>query len=159
MSRFEDAIGAVLEHEGGFVKDPHDAGGATNFGISSRFLQAQGISKDVRELTAEEATDIYRRHFWSPEYERIIIQAIATKVFDLAVNMGAAVAHRILQTAAGVEADGVLGSQTIHAVNDKDSGQVLAEMRAQAALHYCSIVVRKPDQKRFLLGWLRRATA
>ena len=36
MSTFEQCIDHVLKHEGGYVDDPKDLGGETNFGISKR---------------------------------------------------------------------------------------------------------------------------
>ena len=40
MSDFNDAIPTVLRHEGGFENDVNDPGGATNFGVSLRWLKA-----------------------------------------------------------------------------------------------------------------------
>ena len=34
---FDDIIEEVLKHEGGYVNDPDDAGGETNFGIAKKF--------------------------------------------------------------------------------------------------------------------------
>ena len=43
---FEAAIPTILRHEGGFSNDPQDVGGATNFGVSLRWLKAQGLLED-----------------------------------------------------------------------------------------------------------------
>jgi len=42
MARFEDALPTVLRHEGLYSEDPADPGGATNYGISLRFLRQLG---------------------------------------------------------------------------------------------------------------------
>ena len=48
MSHFEKAVEKVLEHEGGYVDHKADPGGATNYGISLRFVkQSTGIDLDV----------------------------------------------------------------------------------------------------------------
>ncbi len=48
MSNFEKAVEKVLEHEGGYVDHKNDPGGATNYGISLRFVkQSTGIDLDV----------------------------------------------------------------------------------------------------------------
>ena len=39
MSKFDEIIEVVLEHEGGYVNDPKDPGGETNFGIAKRSNQ------------------------------------------------------------------------------------------------------------------------
>ena len=49
MSTFEDAIPTILRHEGGFNNDPVDAGGATNYGVSLRWLKAQGLLEDLEQ--------------------------------------------------------------------------------------------------------------
>ena len=36
---FNEIIEKVLEHEGGYVDDPADKGGATNFGVIQRTYQ------------------------------------------------------------------------------------------------------------------------
>ena len=43
MAEFGKAFAKIIELEGGFVDHPDDPGGATNLGISLRFLKA---SKD-----------------------------------------------------------------------------------------------------------------
>lgn len=37
----------VLKVEGGYVDDPNDAGGATNWGISLRFVKQSGVDLDI----------------------------------------------------------------------------------------------------------------
>ena len=112
---FESEIPTNLRHEGGFNNDPADAGGATNFGVSLRWLKAQGLLEDleqqdrtqdeiavVREMTQEQASALYKSYFWNPNnYDAIDSQLVATKIFDCAVNMGAPRAHRIVQVALG----------------------------------------------------------
>ena len=36
LTEFDDIIEIVLEHEGGYVNDPKDPGGETNFGVAKR---------------------------------------------------------------------------------------------------------------------------
>ena len=42
QSRFDTAFRHLLGEEGGYVNHPADRGGATNWGISLRFLKAEG---------------------------------------------------------------------------------------------------------------------
>jgi lysozyme family protein len=39
-SNFDNALGFVLQDEGGFVNDPADPGGMTNLGVTQRVWQA-----------------------------------------------------------------------------------------------------------------------
>jgi lysozyme family protein len=73
MAVFETAIDVVLRHEGGFVNNVHDSGGATNFGISLRFLRdypgdgdfdgdGDVDIDDIRKMTLTDAKRVYRKH-------------------------------------------------------------------------------------------------
>ncbi|UCD23789.1 MAG: hypothetical protein JSW51_12245, partial [Gemmatimonadota bacterium] len=44
--KFDWALACVLHHEGGFVNNPNDPGGATDFGVSLRFLRSVGEDID-----------------------------------------------------------------------------------------------------------------
>ena len=48
---FEEIIEIVLEHEGGYVNDPDDAGGETKYGIAKRWYP----DVDIKNLTKEQA--------------------------------------------------------------------------------------------------------
>ena len=88
--RFEHTVSFVLSHEGGYSDDPDDDGGETKFGISKRSYP----HVDVDTLTVDQAKNIYKRDFWDPQlYKDIKDVNLATKVFDLAVNMGSNWAH------------------------------------------------------------------
>ena len=54
---FEEIIESVLKHEGGYVNDPHDRGGETNFGITKKFYP----NVDIKNLTKEQAKKIYHQ--------------------------------------------------------------------------------------------------
>jgi len=161
--RFRHAVEVVLRHEGGYVNDPADPGGETKYGISKRAYP----HLDIAGLTREQAIEIYRRDWWDRYgYDRIRSLDVATKVFDLAVNMGPAAAHRCLQRALHacgyrlVTVDGVIGPQTINAANAvRPKAMLLAALRAEAAAYYRSLAERRPELKRYEQGWLNRAYA
>lgn len=120
---------AIVAREGGYVNDPDDPGGATNFGVTIHTMRRLGLDltgdgqidvADVRSLTRRQAADIFIRHY----FERPLIAELPTmlqpSVFDMYVNAGAN-AIRILQrllveVGYDVAVDGVLGPQTIGAV-------------------------------------------
>jgi lysozyme family protein len=171
MSIFDIAVQTVLAAEGGFVNDPHDAGGATKYGISLRWLKSldeisESFSgeltiKTIQQLTRDQAILLYRTYFWEPHrYERIINQLIANKIFSFTVNAGHHASHTVLQWAlhaAGnpaVVVDGRLGEHTIQAVNTVDYVVLLAALRSEMAGHY-----RLLKQPHFEAGWLKRAYA
>lgn len=119
-SRFQRALRPVLQHEGGFVNHPDDPGGATNRGITQRTYDAwrRSTGRDtqwVRHITDGEVEAIYRRQYWDVVRGDMLPPGVAYAVFDAAVNSGPARAARWLQRALVIEADGVIGEQTIDA--------------------------------------------
>jgi lysozyme family protein len=112
---FTKALTFLLKHEGGFVDDAADPGGATKFGITLHELQGLGhldglnldighsgsvTIQDIRNLTPDEAAAIYRIDWWDRYgFARIHDAAVAAKLFDLFVNIGPGEAVRILQRA------------------------------------------------------------
>lgn len=163
MANFETAIETVLKHEGGYVNDPKDAGGETNFGISKRIYPYL----DIKNLTKLQAKAIYLNDFWIPSgVERIDSDKIAEKVFDTGVNIGTVNAIKLLQRAcnlvfdARLTGDGVIGSKTLKIVNSiVDVDDFLKVYRSLQEDYYMKIVANNPSQKRFLRGWKKRAAS
>jgi lysozyme family protein len=159
MSTFDAAIEVVLQKELGYVCDPDDAGGETCFGISKRSYP----NVDIKNLTREGASDIYRRDYWQPIYEAIPDQALATKIFELTVHCGIEAGVKMVQRALRglgdpvVSVDGRFGPQTLQAVKLVSSRALLAAIRVKQCRHYLDIVGANPSQKRFFVGWIRRA--
>lgn len=118
-SRYAAAIDKLLRIEGGYVDDPADRGGATKYGISLRFLAAEGAfdedgdgkadfdldmdgdidGKDIRLLTLGDARFLYLKSFWRPIGGDRLPQPIGEMLFDQAVNGGAHAARKMLQRA------------------------------------------------------------
>lgn len=173
MSDFLIAYRHVRQNEGGFVDDPSDAGGATKWGVSLRYLRANGHLKfdmdddgdldvdDIFNLTETAAEEVYKDIWTHLGAWRIKQQPVATKVFDMAVNMGSKQAVRCLQRALrsnsySVVEDGILGPRTAALVNLCGPG-LLAALRSEAACVYRQIVISKPQNLKFYDGWLSRA--
>lgn len=176
MAKFEDSVGYVMSNEGTFSDHPHDPGGPTFWGISLRFLEATGtdIDKDgdideddVRALTRADAIALYGLKFWKPlQLQRMKSQAVATRVLDMAVNMGNRRAVKILQKAVNallgdddekLKIDGKLGLKTFGATNSLDGVELMASLREKHGDFYRALVKKRPDLGVFLEGWLNRA--
>jgi len=178
--KFEKALKFVLRWEGGYVSDPHDPGGRTNFGITENTLRRArklGIVdvKNVRHLTEEDAKKIYHELFWKPMDLDEFPAFVAILLFDTAVHIGQWRTTKLLQKTLQnihkyaksprfyVAIDGKLGSRTKGAL--KEFSQLASEEAKQEFVRlfctfrlqlYWNRVKNNGKLKRFMKGWLRR---
>lgn len=182
MSTLTAAMPTIFLHEGGYSTDPIDSGGATNYGISLRFLLSTGDLDhdsfpdgdinhdgkidivDIKSITPKAATKLYDAYWWSRyDYENIDSQMIATKLLDLAVNMGQIAAVKILQRSVNhvsmlrLPVDGIMGPRSFRAVNEANNKLLFHQTKIEAAKTYTAIVKNKPDMIKYFNGWMNRA--
>jgi lysozyme family protein len=152
MSTFDTALRFILDAEGGYVNDPDDAGGETNYGISKRAYP----DLDIASLTRYDAENIYYRDYWLRCQCNELPDQFAIAVFCSAVNHGADRAVRLLQETLQVDIDGVIGQHTIAAARSQNNRYVLGRLLSFRGVFYADLATRKPEQRKFLRGWLRR---
>lgn len=180
MADFDKAIEVLWILEGGYSDHDADPGGATNFGISLRFLQGledldgdgwldgdldrdgDVDADDIRLLDKPAAAEIYRSQFWDRyHYGSIIDQNLATRVFCLAVHAGPRRAHLILQQSINyhkaIKVDGIIGPNTRAAANRVTASWILGEFKHELAAFYLSLILKNPELDEFRNGWLNRA--
>lgn len=109
------AMKRLLGNEGGFVDNPKDPGGATNYGITEKVARAHGYQGDMRSLPMTTAITIYEHDYWAPIKADQLPDHLRFHVFDAAVNSGTSQAIKWLQRAAGVNEDGIIGPRTLSA--------------------------------------------
>ena len=146
LTTFDDIIEVVLEHEGGYVNDPKDPGGETNFGIAKR----SHPDVDIANLTREEAKDIYYEDYWCDNKVPHVPDNLKHIYFDMCVNQGRGRAVKILQRAAnakgaGLKIDGGMGPKTLSAIENVELNRVRAyrvksykTIRFNSKLSHCS---------------------
>ena len=110
---------------------------------------------DLRNITPETEAHIYRDGYW--RYDGLRSQSLATKIFDLAVNMGLGMGVRLAQAAVGARVDGEYGPATEAALNAANPNHVMDALCCSAAARYQAIVRSRPASRKFLRGWLKRA--
>lgn len=161
MDSYDRIIDKILELEGGFVDHPNDRGGPTNYGITQRTLsdwRGHPVSvEDVRELTEDEARMIYlARYIIEPGFHAIVDPGLRALVIDCGVNHGPDRASRWLQRAAFVNADGIVGPITLHAVNTSEPCVLYHRVLATRASFYGQIIDNDSSQGDFAAGWMNR---
>lgn len=151
MAEFELAITNTLRNEGGYVDDPSDPGGETNFGISKRSYP----QVDIKNLTEEGASAIYLRDFW--KFDGIANQMLANKVFDMSVLTKHSAIRILQRLLSGLAIDGEYGADTEKEINAANAFLLLERYQSALAQHFRDIVTLVPAEGKFLAGWLRRA--
>jgi lysozyme family protein len=131
MHSVESIAAEIVRREGGYVNDPDDPGGATNYGVTIHTMRRLGQDltgdgrvdeADVRALTRDKAVEIFVRHYFEAPKINLLPAPLQATVFDMQVNAGAN-AVRILQrmlAAFGlpVAVDGAIGPQTVRAATE-----------------------------------------
>jgi lysozyme family protein len=145
---FDEAFEIVIGHEGGYVNNPKDPGGETNWGISKRSYP--GV--DIKNLTKDGAKEIYLRDYWKRLQSDSLPESIRFDLFDTAANSGPGTAARLLQRAVGTAEDGHIGPLTIAAVNALHPWEIRAKFNA-ARLNFMTYLSIWPE---FGKGWSRR---
>ena len=156
LTKFDEIIEITLEHEGGYVNDPTDLGGETNFGITKRFYP----DVDIKNLTKEGAKKIYKKDYWDKNKVGDLPDDLKHIFFDMCINQGRRTAVKVLQRTINnkggkLVVDGGFGPGTSFALAKYTPE--LDRVRAFRVRYYVELVNRKPDLEKFYFGWFRRA--
>lgn len=160
----DKALEFLLAEEGGWSNHKADTGGATMYGVTqatynSYRKMAGKPTQSVRNITHEEARDLYDKMYWKEARCDRLPWPISYMVFDAAVNSGPSRGIKWMQEGLKTKADGQVGPNTIRlaneAVDNGDGMAILAIIDARATF-LARLVQSKPSQAAFLLGWWRR---
>jgi lysozyme family protein len=138
----------LMPHEGGYVNDPNDPGGETNWGISKRSYP----HLDIRALTREEAFAIYKSDFWDRIHGDKLHDGVGYQLFDFAVNSGIETAVRYFQRALGVADDGHWGKISQKAADTMSETDQIMRLNAERL----DFMTRLSVWPSFSRGWSRR---
>lgn len=180
MTTIKAIIDDVIRAEGGYVNDPRDRGGETNWGITVAVARADGYTGSMRDLPRQRAFDIYQRlYVQRPGFDRVaaISEPIAAEMVDTGVNMGPAVAAQFAQRALNVlsndgkdyaflTVDGQFGPASRTALETflKQRGAIgekrfLALLNALQGTRYVELAEGRAANRAFMFGWLARIAA
>lgn len=169
---FEDvALPLVLKNEGvefsqkgfildtGYVNDPQDSGGETNYGITQKSYDPSLVKK-IKNISFGEVISIYKENYWKVAKCDVIAQinpALAINVFDCAVNCGTTIAVVKLQDSLNVPNDGHIGPVTLEALKVANPRLLIGEYTRKRQWYYCHLVVLYSKNQKFLNGWILRS--
>lgn len=138
---------------------PHDAGGATNWGVTYatwtawQRLHGQPASLAIFENLDKSAfLPLYRAQFWNA-CRCPSLGAVGVMVFDIAVNCGPGHAAGFLQMVLGVTVDNQIGPITIAAYAQVNPATLVRMLCVQREDYYKSCA----QAEYFCAGWNRRA--
>jgi lysozyme family protein len=170
----------IVTREGGYVNDPDDPGGATNFGVTIHTMRRLGLdldrdgkitSKDVRRLTREQAISIFLEHYYTRPLIAELPQALQATVFDMYVNAGGnavKILQRLLvEMGYNASVDGALGPQSLAAVRAAHTASPDHLVDAYGIArrnYYFRLADRRAASRKFARtraggkgGWIKRA--
>jgi lysozyme family protein len=130
VNKLRVALRFVLRWEGGYVNDPKDPGGETNYGISKRSYP----DEDIKNLRPERALYLYQRDYWNPIGGDNLPLPMCVVALDSAINCG------VGRTTAWL----------------RDAGNDWSRVIDLRVNHYIGLVKRNPTLQKFMKGWLNR---
>ncbi|MCU4429144.1 glycoside hydrolase family 108 protein [Acinetobacter pittii] len=174
-------IDDLIKREGGYVNNPNDRGGATNYGITEAVARVNGWKGPMRDLPLDLAKQIYKQQYWiNPRFDQVntLSPLIAEELLDTGVNCGVAFAKPLLQRALNLlnnqgkggwpdlAVDGIYGSATLGALKiflakrRKDGEKVMLKvLNIMQGQRYIEICERNPTQEQFFYGWISNRIA
>lgn len=180
MQSVREIAQEIVAREGGYVNDPDDPGGATNFGVTIHTMRrlrldltgdGQVTGADVRVLTRAQAVEIFIEHYFERPRIGALPEPLQASVFDMYVNAGGnavKILQRLLRDMGiNVTVDGVLGPQTLAA-----AGQAMAAAPDHLVdaygiarrNYYLRLADKRPASRKFARnrkggkgGWIKRA--
>ncbi|WP_142847089.1 glycoside hydrolase family 108 protein [Telmatospirillum sp. J64-1] len=178
MSLKTKIIDQVIGREKGYVNDPLDLGGETNWGVTEGVARAYGYHGPMKDMPRHVAEAVYADLYWNClrlDDVEAISPEIAAELADTGINMGVGMAGRFLQRALNafndrgrlwpdLVVDGLVGPRTIGALHEyarrrADQGRrmmidvMLAALNAQQGHRYIDISEERQENQRFTFGW------
>ena len=153
---FEQCMGWLLEHEGGYINHPSDPGGETNLGVTravyEQYVGRQVMDGEMKGLTHDDVYPIYKENYWDRLRGDDLPSGVDFCTFDWGVNSGTSRAAKALQRIVGVEQDGGIGPMTLQAALEVEPIKIIEQMHHMRDGFYRDLSTFDT----FGRGWIRR---
>lgn len=172
MADFQTAQQKLSFAERGYANYSKDRGGETYAGISRRFWPGWEGWRIIDSLKKEKSfpknltkdphlgrlvEEFYEEVFWfGMKLHRVNSQIIAENLYLFGVNAGKRQAIRLAQRVLGLKEDGIIGAETIKALNEISEETFKSAFDEAERAFYESLVQKDPSQSIFLEGWKNR---
>jgi lysozyme family protein len=162
-ANFDTSFARVMQSEGGYVNDPADHGGETNYGVTigawGAYLGRAIQPGEMKALTLDAVKPFYKQMYWDKVRGDNLPTGVDYAVFDFAVNAGVSRAAKFLQRAVGANDDGVVGPGTLALVAKITPGKLLENFAELKEAFYNTLAEKNPTQQKFLKGWMNRVAS
>lgn len=167
MANIQPLVKFICHWEGGYSNDPADSGGPTNIGVTLETWKKTGHDKnddgiinkaDLILITHEDMVGVVLKpHYWDYwQADRIQNQSLANLVVDWMWLSGSRTIP-VVQQILGVKPDGIVGNQTLDAMNNYPDQNILFDMiKTNRINDIFQICKKSPEKNRFKKGWLNR---
>ena len=100
----------------------------------------------------------YKDNYWdSLNLDSVDSQIKANELFCFAVNVGTKSAVRVLQNMLGLQSDGIMGQETLKALNAYDTVAFDIDFERAEIAYYRNLIRKKPRLGIYERGWENRA--
>jgi lysozyme family protein len=129
----QSIIARTMNREGGYVWDPDDHGGETNWGVTIKTARNFGYHGPMKSMPRQVAEGIYRA-MWHQAGTDAVPEHLRSQYFDTVINSGPKRAQQLL-------------------ISSNGDAKLFRQNRVQFLRR---IAERDPSQRKFLRGWLNR---
>lgn len=180
MSRsFERSLKHLIGIEGEYSDLSFDTGGKTKFGITEKVAKEHGYQGEMKDLTVEFASSIYKKSYWDISKLSSVSnfsEYVAYEIFECSVNCGVSVAVKFFQRSLNafnkseelysqIEVDGVLGDKTLETweafrkIRGRQADEVMLKaLNGQQVSFYIRLAEKGENYKKTVYGWILKRT-
>lgn len=165
MSKVSELIPHILKWEGGWSNDKADKGGPTMKGVTlavytaycNKHGKGNPTQQQLKNISKKEWEDILKSMYWDRwKADQINNQSVANLLVDWLWTSGV-YGIKYPQQVLGVEDDGKVGPKTLAAVNNyPNQEELFNRLWSRRKQHFTAIANSRPDNAKFLKGWLNR---